>query len=409
MALPWLESMIPSTIAQTGSTVAAASHPRRMVLINHALGLYMPNFQPAQTGSEYEPTLYLRELADLRDRFTIISGVSHPDVDGGHSTEKSILTAAPHPGASSFRNTISLDQFAASRIGAATRRSYLSLSTGHTSLSWSQSGVSIPAEDSPSKVFADLFLQGNPAEIEEQVSRLKRGQSVMDTVMDQAHSMQRRLTARDREQLDQYFTSVRETEDRLLKQQQWALEPKPQIDVEQPTDIKDRLDLIGRARSMYDLMHLAIQTDSTRVIALGGMGVQAKPPIPGVTEGHHPLSHHGKDPEKIEQLTIIELEQMRVFHDFLTKLRDTQEEGSSLLDNTMVMMTSNLGNASSHDNLNLPVLFAGGPFRHGQHLAFDQNNNAPLCNLFTTMLHQMGIEADRFGSSTGTLAGLEHA
>ncbi len=139
------------------------------------------------------------------------------------------------------------------------------------------------------------------------------------------------------------------------------------------------------------------------------LGTSSVPPVPGVSYGHHDLSHHGKDPTKIGQLKKVELEVMQTLRDFLKKLKETREDGGSLLDRTMVFFSSNLGDASTHGVKNLPVLLAGGGFRHGRHLAFDPKNPPPLCNLFVCMLQRLGIETDRFGSSTGTLAGLETA
>jgi hypothetical protein len=158
---------------------------------------------------------------------------------------------------------------------------------------------------------------------------------------------------------------------------------------------------------MFDLVQLALQTDSTRLVTLQLLGTSLVPPIPGVTLGHHDLSHHGQDPKKIEQLRIVELEEMKAFHDFLEKLKKTQEQGESLLDRTMVFLSSNLGNAANHSTKNLPVVLAGGGFNHGQHLTFDPNDPPPLSNLFVTMLQRLGIETNKFGSSSGTLAGLE--
>ena len=158
---------------------------------------------------------------------------------------------------------------------------------------------------------------------------------------------------------------------------------------------------------MFDLIHLALQTDSTRLITILLLGTSLVPPIQGVSLGHHDLSHHGQDPNKIEQLRMIELEKMKTLRDFLAKLKKTKEEGDTLLDRTMVFFSSNLGNASNHSTKNLPVLLAGGGFKHGQHLAFDRKEPPPLCNLYVSMLQRLGIEADRFGSSTGTLTGLE--
>jgi Protein of unknown function (DUF1552) len=150
-----------------------------------------------------------------------------------------------------------------------------------------------------------------------------------------------------------------------------------------------------------------LQTDSTRLIALTLLGTSGVTPIPGVTFGHHDLSHHGQDPTKIEQLKKVELEKMTTLRNFLVKLKETKELDGNLLDRTMVFFSSNLGDASTHGVKNLPVLLAGGGFKHGQHLAFGSHNPPPLCNLYVAMLQRLGVEADRFGSSTGTLTGLE--
>ncbi len=174
-----------------------------------------------------------------------------------------------------------------------------------------------------------------------------------------------------------------------------------------PVNIRNSADLIGKTRVWFDLIHLALQADSSRLVTLQLLGTSNVPPIPGVNQGHHDLSHHGKDPDKIAQLKILELEKMKTLHTFLTQLRETWEGGETLLDRTMVFFSSNLGDAGRHSVKNMPVLLAGGGFPHGRHLAFDEDNNPPLCNLFVSMLQRMGIEADRFGSSTGTLTGLE--
>jgi len=166
-------------------------------------------------------------------------------------------------------------------------------------------------------------------------------------------------------------------------------------------------DLIGKTKLMFDLVHLALQTDSTRLVTMLMLGTSQVPPIDGVSQGHHDLSHHGQDPGKIAQLRKVELEVMKTLHDFLAKLRNTREEGGSLLDHSMILFGSNLGNASNHSVKNLPMLLAGGGFKHGQHLAFDPDKPPPVSNLYVSMLQRLGIEADRFGSSTGTLSGLE--
>jgi hypothetical protein len=219
--------------------------------------------------------------------------------------------------------------------------------------------------------------------------------------------MERRLGGRDRDKIDQYFSAVREAEKRLVKAQAWERRPKPKVDVEPPRDQLDRTRMLQRITLMYDMMHLAIETDSTRFITFYDTGMNAVPYIPGVDTDYHMLSHHGKDPAKIAQLTIVEIEIMKAFAGFLKKLSGSDEDGSSLLDNTMVLFGSNLGNASSHDTKNMPIILAGGGFDHGQHLAFDQQNNYALPKLYVSMLQRLGLEMDTFASCTGTMDGLK--
>jgi hypothetical protein len=200
---------------------------------------------------------------------------------------------------------------------------------------------------------------------------------------------------------------VRDLERRMHVDEEWSKKPKPKVDAKPPENNYVPADLVGKTRLMFDLMHLALQTDSMRLITFMLLGTSDVPPIPGVSLGHHDLSHHGQDPKKIEQLRTIEIEKMKTVRELLEKLKKTEEQGESLLDRTMVFFSSNLGNASNHSSKNLPVLFAGGGFQHGRHLAFDPQNSPPLCNLYVSMLQRLQIESDKFGSSTGTLSGLE--
>jgi hypothetical protein len=404
LALPLLDAMsAPKLLARTGSAAA----PRRMVAICTSLGIHTPFLYPEKAGRDFATTPYLEVLAEHGDQLTVFSGLSHPEVDGGHSSELSFLTAAPHPGSGGFKNTISLDQYLSERMGSATRFSSLALGTGQSSLSWTRSGIRVPADTQPSKVFARLFLDGTPEEVRTQVRRLADGQSIMDTVQDQARTIERRLGRRDRAKLDEYFTSVRELEQRLVKGQAWAKTPKPRVNVAPPKDITNHADMVGHVRLMCDLIHLALQTDSTRLVTLAISGLSVVPPIAGVSLDWHNLSHHGKDPSKLEQLAIIEKAELKLLGDLLTKLRATAEGDATLLDRTMVLYGSNLGNSSSHDTRNMPMLLAGGGFKHGQHLAFDPQNHPPLANLFVSMLQRLGLEDQTFASGTGPLAGLE--
>jgi hypothetical protein len=406
LALPVLERFSPSARADD-----AAKPIRRMVCMNTTLGIHPENFFPKTPGKDFEATPYLKTLNDYRDQLTVFSGVSHPDVDGGHSAEASFLTTAPHPGGSSFRNTISLDQFIAEKLGAATRISSLLLNTsnGTSSSSFNRSGVMLPADYKPSIVFKKLFIDGTPAEVKQQVARLKDGQSIMDLVLDQTRRIRNSAGTQDRERLDQYFTSVREVEQRLVKAEEWSKTPKPKVDAKPPVDIADQADVLGRTRLLFDLLHLALQTDSTRLATVVLSGLNAVPVIPGVKQDWHNLSHHGKDPGKIAELAIIENAQLECLRDLVAKLKATAEPGGTLLDHTMILYGSNLGNASSHDNKNMPMLLLGGGFKHGQHLAFDQKNNTALGQLFVSMLQRQGIETDQFGSGKGRMTGLEFA
>lgn len=404
MALPLLDALLPRSRGGT-----EASTRTNMVCICTSLGLHAPFLFPKETGADYTPTPYLDILGDVRKDFTLFSGLSHPDQTGanGHTSEMTWLTSARFPGLGGFKNTVSLDQLAAEKIGLQTRFPSLVLGTGTPSLSYTRGGVMIPAESRPSRVFAQLFLEGTPAEVRQQVRKLREGRSIIDTVQGEARRFTRRVGAADREKLDEYFSSVRELERRLAASEEWAHRPKPRVDRKPPRDITDGSDLIGRMGLLFDLVPLALQTDSTRVMTIFLQGANNIPPVKGVTMDHHNLSHHGKDPSKIAQLRLIEEAEMRVVRDLVVKLKARQEAGAPLLDRTMVLFGSNLGNANSHDTRNLPILLAGGGFPHGRHVAYDANNNGRLCNLFVTMLQRLGVETDRFGSSTGTLTGFD--
>jgi Protein of unknown function (DUF1552) len=403
LALPWLDAFAaapPNTKHQT---------PRRMVCICTPLGLHPPHFFPEKAGKDYELTTYLKVFEDYRRDFTVVSGLSHAGMSPGfaHQASASFLTGAQGAGRPGFQNAISVDQFAAQHIGGRTRFPSLALSGEGPGLSWTRTGALVPAATSPSKVFAKLFLDGRPDEVRSQVSRLADGRSILDDVRDQANTLRSKVGSDDRDRLDEYITSVRDLEKRLARDEAWAKKPKPKVGVAPPKDITDVADLLGRTRLLFDLTHLAFQTDSTRLVTIMLGGSTYKPPIPGVTLGHHDLSHHGKDPGKLAQLETVEVETMKAVRHLLAKLKTTKEEGSNLLDRSMVFLGSNLGDGSSHSVKNLPVLLAGGGFRHGQHLRFDADNPPPLCNLYVSMLQRLGVEVDKFSSGTGTLRGLE--
>lgn len=416
LSLPLLDSMMPNSAraAQSSSPLAPGAKPRRMIGICNNLGLLPDYFFPTGSGRDYTPSPYLEVLKAHRSDFSVFSGVSHPNVDGGHPADVCFLTAAPHPGSSSFRNSISLDQHIAEQIGILTRFPSITLgvNTRSRSLSWTGTGVAIPPEDKAAEVFKQLFLQGSAAQVEAQIQKLDTGRSILDTIADQAKELQRNVGARDRDRLDQYFTSVRDLEHRLQASRGWEQKPKPVVNAPMPIDPANPAAYMDKVKVMYDLVRLAFETDSTRSITLMLEGVST--PVleiagANITDGYHNLSHHGKSEAKRAQLKVIDEWHMKLLAGLIADLKAIREGEDSLLDRTMVLYGSNFGDANAHVTTNMPTILAGGGFKHGQHLAFDTANNYPLPNLYVSMLQRMGIEADRFASSTGTMRGLEMA
>ena len=408
VALPFLSAMTPA-FAKT------AAAPKRFVAMNAGLGFHAPNFIPTEAGANYKAPVYLEKLAAHRKDFTVFSGLSHPNSNGanGHTSELTWLTSAPRPGLAGFKNTISLDQLMARHIGAATR--FPSMTIGARGSPRRQNFVvdgqrrADPRANASGQNFPATFCGRHRTGSGRGTEELERGRSILDTVLDDAKLLSISLGARDREKLDEYFTSVRELEIRLQQNKEWAKRPKPKVDYKEPQDVADRNDILAKQRLMNDLTLLALQTDSTRVIAYSLGGMNAVPSnIPGVRTDWHMLSHHGRDEQKIEELTRIEAAEFAVFSEFLTKLKGVKEAGGHLLDHTAILFGSNLGNASSHSWRNLPILLAGGGYKHGHHAAHDPENNTPFANLFVPLAQRMGVEIDQFGSSTAsTIQGLE--
>ncbi len=411
LALPFLECMSP-----VFGRAARPKSPRRMLLISNNLGVLPKPFFPNTTGRDYELSPYLETLADFRKEFTVFSGLSHPGVDGGHSTENCFLTAARGPTRSGFRNTISLDQYAAEELGQLTRFATLNLGVNidkaNRSLAWTRDGALLPAEDSAPALFRKMFVQGDAASVARQLNRLKERGSILDTLLDETRQFSRRLDRADRARLDQYFTSVREVEERLHRAREWETRPKPVASQAAPEDIQDRKLFIKKFELMLSMARLAFESDSTRIVTL--MADAFATPVfklndaRNTTDGYHNLSHHGQAEEKVKQLDIVDRQQMGLLRSVLQSLADRRDGEQRLLDGTMLLYGSNMGDANTHDNTNLPILLAGGGFKHGQHLAFKRDRNAPLCDLFISMLQQMGIGTESFGSGTRTLAGLEN-
>ncbi|MCY2964193.1 MAG: DUF1552 domain-containing protein [Planctomycetota bacterium] len=394
LALPLLDGMRSLRAAE-----GQEQSPRRMVAIETNMGILPQYFFPAKPGRDYELSPYLERLARHRDNLTVFSGVSHPGVTGGHTAERCFLTGTPHPDRGGFRNGISLDQFAAEQLGNRTRYPSLVLavsSEGNSTLSYTRSGAPISSERSPRKLFERLFIQGAPEEVAASVESLKQGRSMLDFLGDQSRRLNRKLSPADQRRMDQYFTSVRELERRLSDSEAWEYKPKPKVNAQPPQENDDPKAFVERTRLMFEVVKLALETDSSRLIS-----------IFIDTTVIHNITHHGNLPEVLAELRGKEQAQFDALNGFLNALGDTQEGDHSLLDRTMVLYGTCMGSANSHSNVNLPVLLAGGGFRHGQHLAFDQQTNYPLTNLFVSMLQRLGIDADSFSTGTATFRGLE--
>ena len=340
----------------------------------------------------------MERLAPFRDQFTVFSGTSHPGVTGAHAAEKCFLTGTPHPERGGFRNGISLDQFAAEQLGSRTRYPslVLAMTNENQTLSYTRSGAPISAERSPKKVFQKLFVQGKPEEVSANLDAIRQGRSLLDFVREQSRHLNQSLSKSDQRRMDEYLTSVRDLEQRLESSESWEHKPKPKVTASQPEDIEDPKEFVRRTRLMFDVIKLALETDSTRFISLFVDTVVI-----------HNITHHGNRPEALQELRGHEEKQFDALADFLKTLAGTKEEGQTLLGRTMVLYGTCMGSANSHSNVNLPVLLAGGGFRHGQHLAFDTTNNYPLTNLFVSMLQRLGIQTDTFSTGKGTMRGLE--
>ncbi len=401
LALPLLETMSPAL----GSAPAAA--PKRMVCICTTLGLHPASLWPRTSGAGYESTEYLDLLKDHRKDFTLFSGLEHEGQTGRdpHNCELTWLTAAQGPGLGGFRNSISVDQYAAEKLGYVTRFPSVVISSNSAkSQSFTSSGVMVPAERSPAKLFSKMFLKGNARQVERQKRRLSDGRSILDSLRSQAKKLQRGTSRSDNRQLDEYYESIRKAEKDLAEVQAWMGKPKPKVEAPPPDDIRDKRNLVGRTQLLMNMVPLILQTDSSRVVAVMIQDHYSVPQVDGVSLEHHNLSHHGRDKSKIEQLKKIESALVNCFGSLLGQLKAKKEGTGTLLDSSSVLFGSNLGNANSHDPRNLPIFLAGGGFRHGGYVARRKGDTAPLCNLFVSMLNNMGLETESFAQSNGALS-----
>jgi hypothetical protein len=394
----------------------------RMICCYVPNGVNIMEWVPSSKGPQYKLSPTLEVLSEHRREFTVLSGLGHPLAEGGHAGADTWLTAAnlkARPG-SDYANTVSIDQVVAGPNGKETRFASLQLSdmsgTGgakhSATLSFDVTGTPLPAENSARRLFERLFVPDTAGDRAATSRRYAERKSILDNVAVEARGLGRRLGADDRRKLDEYLSSVRQTEDRVERLQSWIARPKvhvPETDLQlgsRPSDPHDRymwLDV------MLELSYLAFATDATRVITFewsreaGGFG--------GSGENHHELSHHGGDPGMLAKLANIDRFHVGRLGRFLGLLKATREADGNMLDRTMVLYGGgmNSGTRGDHSAKNLPILIAGGGrlgLKHGHHLAFNPDKHPPLSNVLLTIAQKMGVETDRFADASGTLSGL---
>lgn len=380
-----------------------------MVLVGNAFGFHPPSFFPQKPGNDYDVPVLLEPLAAHRQDLTLFAGLDH-GAKGGHFGVHSYLSGVRSIEAKSMpEGNISIDQRAAETIGGATRFPSLAVGSedglhGGCMMCWTRSGTRVPPIQSPRELFRKLFVDDSGADRDSMRDSSRRVGSILDAVRLGADSLKTRLDKTDRTKLDEYFTSVRDVERDLELRSRWADIPKPKPGIKEPED----LGLVSDIPVLYDLIALALQTDSTRIATLEiAGGFEAS--VLGVKGDYHGISHHGQVPEKIEQLVKLERYQVQQFARFVAKLKSIDDGGVPLLNRTMVLFGSGMGNGNAHTLNNLPIVLAGGGFKHGEYKVFPQTGagRAPLCNLFLAMLQRFGVETQKFALSSGTLRGLE--
>lgn len=396
IALPALESVAKP------ATIAASS--MRMVCISSALGMNPEAFFPDSFGDDYELSPTLKSLAPLQSDFTVFSHMDHPGIYTKHAAMNSLLSGVDAKHASTGEN-ISVDQVAAAHVGYKTRFPSVHISLGGSQGgSWTASGIKVREEADPLDLFRKLFVTDSKAARQARKAELEQQGSVLDLVRGQAKRLEQNVNSPDRAKLEEYLTAIREAEAKIQGMQRWQDVAKPKVEFDQSVNAHGSMDYPTLSPLMFDLLYLAIQSDSSRVFTAGFGMHNHVIEIDGVTTGYHGLTHHGNLPERLKQLRIIDAFYIEQMARFLAKLKDTPTQNGNLLDETMVFFGSGLGDASRHSNRDLPLILAGGGFQHGKHIDAIQSNGhqTPLNNLYTTMLQKFGVEIDRFNNATGT-------
>lgn len=406
LALPLLESTQGRAAEADGESEQIPA--KRLICIGSNLGLYRPEFYPTKTGRDYEPSRLLNELQQHRDDFTVFSGLDHRS-GNGHKNWDNYLCG-------NRVGEVSLDQIAAEKIGKATRFESLQLCAGdipQQRMVYTRAGVPLPMVNRPSVVFNRMFATGESRVRREHL--LRTGRSALDVVQEDARKLNQEISKADRHKLSEYFTSVRELEQRMARQLNHLSDDAVQVDYTLPTfdPIAPTL-MLECEQIMFDMMALAVQTDASRVATLFIAGLGQVFTLDGKTlrAGYHALSHHGNDPDLIRDLVRVETEHMRCLSRFLTQLKQkTDHEGRPLLDSTVVMFGTGMGDSSRHSNRDLPTLVAGGGFQHGQHIAGDPKDDRSLLlgDVFISILRQLGLETSSFSNASQGIPNWAHA
>lgn len=426
LSLPLLEAMIPRALAAPSTfrpLASSLSKPTpRVIYCYVSNGVNIMDWVPSEKGKDYALSPTLSALEKHRADFSVISGLGHPNATGGHSGADTWLTGAnllSTPG-KDYTNSVSADQIIAEKIGHHTRFPSIEIGdmsgTGsalhsHT-LAFDRNGTPLPTENNPQHLFERLFVPDDSRSREATLRRYAEKRSILDDVLNEANSLNKKLGKADQAKLDEYLGSVRETEIRVQRQVEWVDVPKPKIDPtglqlnSKPGDAHDRpmwLDV------MMEISYLAFVTDATRVISFE-WAREAGGYAPG-GQNHHELSHHGGDPGMLKQLGQVDRDYLARLARFMDFLKATEEGGQSLLDSTMVVYGSgmNSGERGDHSPKNLPLIIAGGKslgLAHNQHLAHDPDKHPPLSNVLLTTIQKMGVETETFQDATGTLTGL---
>ena len=365
--------------------------PRRIIFICNSLGFYRPHFFPKRRG-DISTSDYLKDV-DATDKLTVFENLFHPGMaTSNHDSEKSFLTGAPNPEASNFVNGISLDQVLVRTMGADTRFPFLNFSIYDRGwgCSWNDRGVAIPPMHDEERIFNMLFGE---EDLNARKQQLKNDKNVLECLRrDLAHS---RLSGANSSQLAVYQDVIRELDAQLEHEEFWLNAKKPKVDRTLKSDREFAFS--SKIHNLFELAKLAFRTDSTRIITFSMDWIYGAIKVPGAIGGWHTLSHHAGRPETIASLSRIEVDILKHFNQFLFDLEQIPDGTGTLLDNTTVIMGSNFGDASNHTCNSLPIIVAGGGYRHESHRKFDKPT--PLCNLYLELLHQHDIDAGNFGSS----------